>query len=53
MAAKHLLVQSYHHSLVSISPLEPNRGHSDFAMLTLDQYMINFGRQRDAADKLL
>lgn len=53
MAPKHLLVQSCHHSLVRISPLEIDKGHSDVPLATLNQYMIIFGKHTETADKLL
>ena len=38
---------------VRISPLESDRGHSDVAMTTSNQYMIVFGKHTGTADKLL
>ena len=38
---------------VRISPSESDRGHSDVAMTTLNQYMIVFGKDTDTTDKLL
>ena len=37
---------------VRISPLEFERGHSDVAMTTLNQYMIVFGKRTDTVAKL-
>ena len=38
---------------VRISPLESERGHSDVAVRTLNQYMIVFGKHTDTAGKLM